>query len=825
VWQLSRSVFEMAVNWAMQSRDGLFWASAQGQRTFVFGSVSDSVPKISARDAQARIPKNREDEIWLGKLRNMGMPPDDEWKIVALREYIWRMAQSKPRLLSDSSTSSIAATISLQNLDITPYTIFFDENESLFKLLAPLSDNPSRPLTIADALMDASKTIDRPPSKSASKLHLKRMAEDIRRQRNVEWSGSLSGSGSTIPTVTAVDATTATKPLQIPAVRIRGTDSAPVTPSSVENGSVLRHKGSKNSLLNRGMGPSKAPAETSTVSATAVGRVGAPLSKDTSAENTITTSMEPQFPFRAAHSYDGNDPHILHLLDTMYLQNYPSDIVEFGPTITPAQRQQPIKKSNVRLASGMWKPEGTFVASFGDHTEPINRVVVAPDHNFFVTASDDGTVKIWDTTRLEKNVGFRARQSYKHGNNIKVKALCFVENTRCFVSGATDGSVHVVKVEFSTTAAKYGKLRVMREFQLPESQEYAVWMEHFKADSGSILLIATNASNLYALDLRTMQILYTLKNPVYHGTPTCFCIDKKRNWLVVGTSHGILDLWDIRYQLRLKAWGLPGSTPIHRLQSYPLKGRNRWILVAGGTGPGELSVWDCDKVVCKEVYRAGSPSSKDWLKPYAAWNVDDESPETILQRFATSLTHLETPTSSTPPDRGVRAFAVEPDFEASAEPRSVTPGFIIATGGNDRKIRYWNTARIESSTIVSGLEVDEAKPSYVTTHPSQGLTIFSEKVSHGDTESVSSTGSGGIRGFLGVGGSSSAATTTNSSGRKKGSSSSSNSGRSSRSTVISQQQQQLLRSHLDTVTDVAFLEVPYGMIVSVDKGGMVFVYQ
>jgi len=817
----------MAVNWAVQARDGLFWASAQGQRTFVFGSVSDSVPKISTRDAQSRIPKNQEDEVWLGKLRNMGMPPDDEWKIVVLREYIWRMAQSKPRLLSDSATSSIGATISLQNLNITPYTIFFDEDERLFKLLAPRSEDPSRPLTVADALMDASKTIDNPLRKSASKLHLKRMAEDIRRQqRNVDGSGSLSGSGSTTPTTNVVDVSTKAKPLQTLAVRISATDSTPVTPSSMEDNLVLRHKGSKNSLLNRGMGPSKAPAETSTVSATATGKVGAPLPKGTNGETAITTSMEPQFPFRAAHSYDGNDPHILHLLDTMYLQNYPSDIVEFGPTIIPAQKQQqPIKKSNGRLASGMWKPEGTFVASFGEHTEPINRVVVAPDHNFFVTASDDGTVKIWDTTRLEKNVGFRARQSYKHGNNVKVKALCFVENTRCFVSGASDGSVHVVKVEFSTTAAKYGKLQVMREFQLPGSQEYAVWMEHFKVDSGSILLIATNASNIYALDLRTMQILYTLKNPVYHGTPTCFCIDKKRIWLVVGTSHGILDLWDIRYQLRLKAWGLPGSTPIHRLQSHPLKGHNRWVIVAGGTGPGELSVWDCEKAVCKEVYRASSSSSKDWSKPYDAWNVDEESPETILQRFATSLTHLDTPTSSTPPDRGVRAFVVEPDFGANSESRSGTPGFIIATGGNDRKIRYWNTARIESSTIISGLEVDEVKPSYVTTHPSQGLTIFSEKASYGDTESISSTGSGGIKGFLGVGGSSTAATVGGNGTVRKKSSSSGNSGRSPRSTVISQQQQQLLKSHLDTATDVAFLEVPYGMVVSVDKGGMVFVYQ
>jgi phosphoinositide-3-kinase regulatory subunit 4 len=39
------------------------------------------------------------------------------------------------------------------------------------------------------------------------------------------------------------------------------------------------------------------------------------------------------------------------------------------------------------------------------------------------------------------------------------------------------------------------------------------------------------------------------------------------------------------------------------------------------------------------------------------------------------------------------------------------------------------------------------------------------------------------------------------------------------------QQQQLLRSHLDSILDVALLENPYTMTVSVDRSGVVFVFQ
>ena len=75
---------------------------------------------------------------------------------------------------------------------------------------------------------------------------------------------------------------------------------------------------------------------------------------------------------------EGNEPHILKLLDSMYLQNYPTDILEFGPAIVPLQRRQPVKKSLARVDGGPWKPEGTtYVEEFdGDLHQTAERVVV-----------------------------------------------------------------------------------------------------------------------------------------------------------------------------------------------------------------------------------------------------------------------------------------------------------------------------------------------------------------------------------------------------------------------------------------------------------------
>lgn len=71
-----------------------------------------------------------------------------------------------------------------------------------------------------------------------------------------------------------------------------------------------------------------------------------------------------------------------------------------------------MQRNNPQAVRSQWRPKGTLVAHLGEHKAAVNQICVSPDHNFFVSCSDDGSVKIWDTARLEKNVTNRARMSY-----------------------------------------------------------------------------------------------------------------------------------------------------------------------------------------------------------------------------------------------------------------------------------------------------------------------------------------------------------------------------------------------------------------------------
>lgn len=962
---LSRTVFDLALSWAQKTDRGLFWKAVRQQKQSTFTIASTALAIRSSRETQPqtlnKVARNDEDEQWLTRLRNMGMAPEDEFKLLALREFIWRLSQMKNRdsINQDISTTPLNTIIALRSLNVKMQTIMFDETATIEEPIwqqqqRQSQDSDKGPYTIADALLDASMTIDEPVGRR------RRAAMNAHRSRFSSRGGAASPRTTLSPAQTqpsspvgspgALDESRRASSLSR-GRHAQDDDATSISDAPYASRRAIRHQSSALDLMNR-KDSGRSAAETGTTEANAFGQVEGPFAQNTPPRISIPDHVSEidnnMFGnrLRAAHTYEGNDPSILKMLDNMYIDNYPHDIAEFGPLVTPVTRRKAASKAAAAAAAATaggggggdettssaagWKPAGKLVATFSEHTGAINRVVPSPDHQFFITGGDDGCVKVWDSSRLERNVTHRSRQTHRHGTpGARVVALCFIENTHTFVSCATDGRVHVVKVDTATTATsnastvaasgnnnnnsngnantttgtgtystKYVRLRLLREYQLPAG-EHAVWCDHFKQQqdvlgSASVLVLATTRSRVLGIDLRTMTLLYALENPVRHGAPTCFVLDRRRNWLLLGTSLGVLDLWDLRFRVRLRGWGLAaleggggggGSggrgrpEPIYRLALHPTKGRGRWVCVAGGTGRGgEVTVWDLEKVQCREVYRCGSPSSsstststtttttttalKDVPKEYKPWDVDDDKPEGMLGRFATSIVDLPTSSSSSPspstpnnvaatgvgagagadiatttPDRGVRAMVVGAAAidDHNHHQRDLRYGYLV-TGGSDRRLRFWDVFRVENSCVFSGVASSShvttaggddtatggggsggSKPVFVSAAlPNQpGLVLSLERwVRSGGG---GGGGSGGSAGGGGGGGG----------GKTGGSGGGSGSAREKppRHSVISAEQAQLLRSHIDAILDVAVLELPYTMTVSVDRSGVIFVFQ
>ena len=181
---------------------------------------------------------------------------------------------------------------------------------------------------------------------------------------------------------------------------------------------------------------------------------------------------------------DGQEPGISNVLEHMYLDNNRELQNDFGPRVHegPVRRRNTARHSFISRDSSSRRPDVSLIAQLRSHSDAITGITVSPDHMFFVSASDDKTVKVWDTARLERNVTSKPRHTYNQ-HHARVKAICFVEATHCFVSAADDGSIHVVRVHVSGGQnqggglPKYGKLQVVREHRLEVPVQVAGQLE------------------------------------------------------------------------------------------------------------------------------------------------------------------------------------------------------------------------------------------------------------------------------------------------------------------------------------------------------------
>lgn len=285
-----------------------------------------------------------------------------------------------------------------------------------------------------------------------------------------------------------------------------------------------------------------------------------------------------------------------------------------------------------------------------------------------------------------------------------------------------------------------------------------------RPDSASNLILGTTHSNIIILDLRTMRVLHRMENPRQYGPITCICLDRKKTWIIVGTSTGILTLWDKRFGLMLKSWhvGVSASTSgrstrVHQCVVHPAKGRGKWIMVAVETSRKTSSdrkttnlveVWDIEKSVLVETFVTRTGATSDPL-PESQEIVGTSADMTPAAAIAALVRARQTQNQSglgdgserrlpggfpgtskaemlPSPAPDVRSMVVGLDFGGhsmaqrsefndlmvdSNPSRSGGKGFMI-TGSEDRKIRFWDMGKIEKTAVLSGLESEQERPAY-----------------------------------------------------------------------------------------------------------------
>ncbi|KAG0266360.1 Serine/threonine-protein kinase [Mortierella polycephala] len=828
---LSRNVFESSIQWAQVANRTSFWKPFRERPTATRSvSISSTHSVAVPLDLQSGMPsesspflfvvKSTEDEKYLEKLRAIGMTLEDEGKLAAMREYIWKLSltrQSARPKGRDEEIEGIAkdGTVDLRKIGITPCTVFLspeliEKDYSATRGFTQLNRtrvydssllHPHRQILKSNTtgnmprissestIFSSTRTKDSSsvsiydgqpfdpssPGHAASNLYLQAASD---RQSTASF-GSSNAPSTFQPSSYGQ---TAGASLLNSSEANRGRS---YTPNAISADKALKHT---RILLTPGSTTApetgKAAAATSMDDTNVQGTIELPINERTVQDVIAGSGVDmpkPNSPpwqtqFEAAYSgthsrdgrgseafgMDGGQRNLSELLVHQTLKVFQSPTHEFGPNVVPLSRHRRMHRNNSQTVRSQWRPKGTLVAHLAEHKAAVNQICVSPDHNFFVSCSDDGSVKIWDTARLEKNVTNRARMSYNALGG-KVTCMSFIENTHSVAAASDNGSIHVFRVHY-ISAGKYGKCEAVRKISL--DNEFVVTMEHYNTESQSLLVYATNRGNIYAMELGMMRPAWQLKNNVSHGVITAMVVDHQKAWLIVGTNRGVLTLWDLRFMIAIRSWVHPSKSRISRLVIHPEPhppSRGGKVIIASGRN--EVSVWDIETVECREIFGVRNADEKKAL-PFDSFKATEPlcGSELLRNSFTTNDSNVSA-------DQSVRAVIFPTDCE------------YMITAGADRKIRYWDTSRVEISYVISGHDSQDPPPKYATRR-FEGLPVHYEVTPLQSTKPRSS----------------------------------------GRSNVITVQQQQLLRNHLDAIMDIALTELPCMMLISGDRDGVIKVF-
>ncbi|KAF9986941.1 Serine/threonine-protein kinase [Modicella reniformis] len=771
---LSRTVFESSIMWASVANRTSFWNPVRDRpSTTRSASVSSNVGVPVPLELQSgrsnelppfvMVVRSSEDETYLDKLRSLGMTHEDEDKLVAMREYIWKLSRSRQSARPkgrDEDPEGIAkdGSVDLQKLEITPCTVFLsteliEKDYTLTRGYTQLSN----PKVYDNSMLHPHRQV----AKSNTTGNMPRMSGDSTIFSSVRTKDGSSASthdvGPFDPSAIGLSGAN----LYLQSASARQSTASFASSTSMFQSSAYQHS-IYGSTAGHSFSNSPEPSRTRSLASNIVMDKNSKRARILLAPgNTVTSEAG-----KAAAATSMNDTNVQGTIELPLNERTVQDVIAGSgvdmpkPSSTPGQAQTEAPNSGELSRHGRGSEAFNNRAfahavdggqhnlaelmvhqtlkvfhppthEFGPYIMPLSRhrrmqrnnsqavrsqwrpkgtlVAHLAEHKAAVNQIYDGSVKIWDTARLEKNVTNRARMSYNSLGG-RVTCMSFIENTHSVAAASDNGLIHVFRVHF-ISAGKYGKCEVVRKIDL--DNEFAVTMEHFSTESQSLLVYATNRGNIHALELGTMRPAWQLKNNISHE---------------------------------------PESHP----------SRAGKVIIA--SGKNEVSVWDIEHVECREVFGVRNADEKKALSLDIFKATEPLSGSELLRNSFT------TNDSNVSADQSVRAVIFPADCE------------YMITGGADRKMRYWDTSRIEISYVISGHDVQDPPPKYATRR-FEGLPVHYETPATGVKPK--------------------------------------NTGKSNVITVL---QQQLLRNHLDAIMDIALTEFPCMMLISGDRDGVIKVF-
>jgi phosphoinositide-3-kinase regulatory subunit 4 len=282
---------------------------------------------------------------------------------------------------------------------------------------------------------------------------------------------------------------------------------------------------------------------------------------------------------------------------------------ESGGSVQPTT-ESPLGHSltSPSIPDNQWRPRGVLIAHLQEHQRAVNKVVVSHDNSFFVSASDDGTVKVWDCKRLESNISFKSRLTYSLLGG-KALGVCMIGSGPQVAASSSTGIIHVFSVDHVARASggveKCSGLVDVRKIETQEGS--ALSLQNYSLDGPAMLLYTTQRNGIHLCDLRAQKNAWSLKAKPSQGYISCTALASCHNWFVTATQRGVLTLWDLRFQIPVNTWQHPAGCFVESIcpilsQADPMSPTMPRPYLYVAAGRDEVAIWNAEDGSCQQVF-------------------------------------------------------------------------------------------------------------------------------------------------------------------------------------------------------------------------------
>lgn len=298
--------------------------------------------------------------------------------------------------------------------------------------------------------------------------------------------------------------------------------------------------------------------------------------------------------FRVTNSYNGRQASVRKFLKSVDVKPPLRCFKEFGETFQESSREPSFSEFNSLK----------FISSLSDH-KPASVVTITTNEyiSYVVSGSDDGYLKVWDLSKIEKGLIFKPSINHELGSSIT--GIKFVAHYDVIIVSTTDGRIGVFRIVFKNhlKIKEIDTLETIRNFSHKVPGRYSVDIAYINNDLRPWITTVTNDSQIVIIDITDMSVVYEVPISPIYGTVLCTSVSSDGHWLLCGTTHGALLLWNLTFRVLVKSWTFGESSPIKKVELIRKDHRKAEYsaIVTGGNNDALFTIWNLTRVQAEDV--------------------------------------------------------------------------------------------------------------------------------------------------------------------------------------------------------------------------------